>query len=84
MVLHAGPRDLAVSFMSVCEGVSGSVLMGVLPTAKPLWDMSQKMTRTSSEVDLPVLIGASELVSEIFSIEALSCSWQKENLPEQT
>lgn len=37
------------------------------------------MTRTSSEVDLPVLVGASELVSKIFSIEALSCGWQKEN-----
>lgn len=35
MVVHVGPRDLAVSFMTVCEGVSGSVLMGVLPMAKP-------------------------------------------------
>lgn len=34
-----GPRGLAVSFLSVCEGVNGrekgSVLMGFFPRAKP-------------------------------------------------
>ena len=40
------------------------------------------LTRTPYGVDLPLLIGAPELVSEVFFIMALPCDWQRENLPE--